>query len=81
MSGSEDSSNKHCIVCAVGIFCPEHSTICMFSADEKSALFVCFHIFCAFFELFCAVSCTLKSNDNGGVEYRMGGADERIDVL
>ena len=27
MSGPEGSSNKHCIVCAVGIFCPEHSTL------------------------------------------------------
>ena len=31
---------KHCIVCAVGIFCPEHSTICIFSVDEESTLFV-----------------------------------------
>ena len=41
MSGPEGSSNKHCIVCAVGIFCPEHSTICIFSVDEESALFLC----------------------------------------
>ena len=27
MSGPEGSSIKHCIVCAVGIFCPEHSTL------------------------------------------------------
>ena len=39
MSGPEGSSNKHCIVCAVGIFCPEHSTICIFSVDEESTLF------------------------------------------
>lgn len=27
MSGPEGSSIKHCIVCAVGLFCPEHSTL------------------------------------------------------
>ena len=26
-------------MCAVGIFCPEHSTICIFSVDEESTLF------------------------------------------
>ena len=52
MSGPEGSSNKHCIVCAVGIFCPEHSTICKFSADDESALFAFIHIFLTFFVFF-----------------------------
>lgn len=35
MSGPEGSSIKHCIVCAVGIFCPEHSTLDAVSAPER----------------------------------------------
>ena len=42
MSGPEGSSNKHCIVCAVGIFCPEHSTIAHGQRRRKSALFFTF---------------------------------------
>ena len=42
MSGPEGSSNKHCIVCAVGIFCPEHSTIARGQRRRKSALFFTF---------------------------------------
>ena len=41
MSGPEGSSNKHCIVCAVGIFCPEHSTIVPYSVGENRRFF-CF---------------------------------------
>ena len=39
MSGPEGSSNKHCIVCAVGIFCPEHSMLRVISAPEDSGAF------------------------------------------
>ena len=42
LSGPEGSSNKHCIVCAVGIFCPEHSTIAHGQRRRKSALFFTF---------------------------------------
>ncbi len=40
MSGPEGSSIKHCIVCAVGIFCPEHSTLIAISAPEISGAFL-----------------------------------------
>ncbi len=40
MSGPEGSSNKHCIVCAVGIFCPEHSTIVPYSVGENRRFFL-----------------------------------------
>ena len=40
MSGPEGSSNKHCIVCAVGIFCPEHSTLIMYLTPEYSPAFL-----------------------------------------
>ena len=41
MSGPEGSSIKHCIVCAVGIFCPEHSTLEHFQRRKFPALFLC----------------------------------------
>ena len=44
MSGPEGSSNKHCIVCAVGIFCPEHSTIAPYSVGENRRFFLFWEI-------------------------------------
>jgi len=41
MSGPEGSSIKHCIVCAVGIFCPEHSTLQQSQRRKFPALFLC----------------------------------------
>ena len=42
MSGPEGSSIKHCIVCAVGIFCPEHST--SYKQKQRRLMPTLFHL-------------------------------------